>query len=104
LLISESNVVYILDFNVSKRREPGQKMMTKTGTVQFSAPEIFCQSEYDEKIDVWSAGVILYMMLSGTQPFFDQSMPRLVKKISTEEPNFDLPAFKQVSKYALDLL
>jgi calcium-dependent protein kinase len=51
---------------VSRKREPGQKLITKTGTVQFSAPEIFSQSEYDEKIDVWSAGVILYMMLSGT--------------------------------------
>lgn len=79
-------------------------MMTKTGVVQFSAPEIFCQSEYDEKVDVWSAGIILYMMLSGTQPFLDPNMPRLVKKISTEEPNFDLPAFKQVNKQALDLL
>ena len=49
-------------------------MMTKTGVVQFSAPEIFCQSEYDEKVDVWSAGIILYMMLSGTQPFLDPSM------------------------------
>jgi serine/threonine protein kinase len=45
--------------------------MTKTGTVQFSAPEIFTQSEYNEKVDVWSAGVILYMMLAGSQPFID---------------------------------
>lgn len=41
-------------------------MMTKTGTVQFSAPEIFVNNQYNEKIDVWSAGIILYMMLSGT--------------------------------------
>lgn len=53
-------------------------MITKTGTVQFSAPEIFNQSEYDEKVDVWSAGIVLYMMLCGTQPFFDLSMPKLV--------------------------
>jgi serine/threonine protein kinase len=58
-------------------------MITKTGTVAFSAPEIFTQSEYDEKIDVWSAGVVLYMMLSGLQPFYDASMPMLVKKITS---------------------
>lgn len=40
-------------------------MMTKTGTVAFSAPEIFTQKFYDEKVDIWSAGVVLYMMLSG---------------------------------------
>ena len=40
-------------------------MMTKTGTVAFSAPEIFTSVFYDEKIDIWSDGIVLYMMLSG---------------------------------------
>jgi len=40
-------------------------MMTKTGTVAFSAPEVFQQSFYNEKVDVWAAGTILYMMLDG---------------------------------------
>ena len=38
-------------------------MMTKTGTVAFSAPEIFESSFYSEKVDVWAAGIVLYMML-----------------------------------------
>ncbi len=57
-----------MDFNVSfKNKNKGNpiKMMTKTGTVAFSAPEIFMQKEYDEKVDIWSAGIVLYMMLSG---------------------------------------
>jgi len=41
------------------------KMMTKTGTVAYSAPEIFTQKVYDQKVDVWSAGIVLYMMLTG---------------------------------------
>jgi serine/threonine protein kinase len=40
-------------------------MMTKTGTVSFSAPEIFQNFNYDEKVDIWSAGIVLYMMLCG---------------------------------------
>jgi len=40
-------------------------MMTKTGTVAFSAPEIFIERVYDEKVDIWSAGIVLYMMLCG---------------------------------------
>lgn len=57
----------ILDFNVSSKKSGKGpfKMMTKTGTVAFSAPEIFTQKVYDEKVDIWSAGVVLYMMLSG---------------------------------------
>ena len=78
--------------------------MTKTGTVQFSAPEIFLQSIYDSKVDVWSAGVVLFMMLSGMQPFFSDNLSCLIKTITTEEPSYELEAFKQVSNEALDLL
>jgi serine/threonine protein kinase len=41
-------------------------MMTKTGTVAFSAPEIFTQQVYDEKVDIWSCGIVLYMMFCGS--------------------------------------
>ena len=43
--------------------------MTKTGTVTFSAPEIFTQKVYDEKVDIWSSGIVLHMMLCGQVPF-----------------------------------
>ena len=51
-----------MDFNVSfiiKNIGEPIKMMTKTGTVAFSAPEIFNQNEYNEKVDIWSAGIVL---------------------------------------------
>ena len=66
-------------------------MMTKTGTVAFSAPEIFLQREYDEKVDVWSAGTVLYMMLSGQQPFNSENIPMLVHLITTS----NLPQMKE---------
>lgn len=56
-------------------------MMTKTGTVAFSAPEIFTHSTYTPKVDIWSAAVVLYMMFCGKQPFFEENVPLLVKKI-----------------------
>jgi len=49
-------------------------MYTKTGTVAFSAPEIFRERSYDNKVDIWSAGVLLYMMLCGTHPFDDDNI------------------------------
>lgn len=39
-------------------------MWTYTGTVAFTAPEVF-NGEYNENVDMWSAGVVLYVMLSG---------------------------------------
>ena len=69
LLVTQSHHVYIMDFNVSFQQEDEHavrhQMRTKTGTVAFSAPEIFTQQVYDEKVDIWSAGIVLYMMLSG---------------------------------------
>ena len=64
--------VFILDFNVCAQQREGQwHMRTKTGTANFSAPEIFSSSltEYSEKVDIWSAGIVLHMMLSGVIPF-----------------------------------
>ena len=58
-------------------------MLTKTGTLAFCAPEIFTTGYYDEKVDVWSAGAVLYMMLCGQMPFDDESIPTLIGKITT---------------------
>ena len=57
-----------MDFNVSQTKLEDKNefiMMTKTGTVAFSAPEIFVASSYTTKVDIWSAGVVLYMMFCG---------------------------------------
>ena len=81
LLVTKFNRVYILDFNVSSKKKHALeqfKMMTKTGTVAFSAPEIFTQKDYNEKVDIWSAGIVLYMMLTGQQPFLEENVAKLV--------------------------
>jgi len=45
--------------------------VTKLGTRGYAAPEVFTASQYDEKCDVWSLGVIVYIMLSGLPPFVE---------------------------------
>ena len=54
----------ILDFNVALRFSEGQKMFGVTGEPEFSAPELSSGQMYDEKVDLWSAGVVLYHLLS----------------------------------------
>jgi calcium/calmodulin-dependent protein kinase I len=72
--------VKIADFNVSKFIEnkvqkynslsrENYKMWTYTGTIAFTAPEVFMEDEYTESVDLWSAGCVLYTMLCGYQPF-----------------------------------
>lgn len=79
-------------------------MMTKTGTVAFSAPEIFMANTYNEKVDIWSAGVVLYMMICGNQPFYEENVPKLVHQITHEEPDMTDAGFRDVSSEGLELL
>ena len=83
LLVSNGDqTLYIVDFNVSREFDKNKQIMkTNTGIVQFSAPEMFTKQPYTEKIDIWSAGIILYMMLSGTQPFIHDNLQKLALMI-----------------------
>ena len=66
ILVTKHQEVFIADFNVARERTGENfRMLTKTGTLAFSAPEILMPGFYDEKVDVWSAGTVLYTMLSG---------------------------------------
>jgi calcium/calmodulin-dependent protein kinase I len=60
-------------------------MMTRTGTLAYSAPEMYTATYYNEKIDIWSAGTVLYTILSGQCPFEDENVSRLINKITQGE-------------------
>ena len=71
IIISQMDpiVIKILDFNVAKQMHPGQRMLTKTGLEEWSAPEMLNGIPYTEKVDMWSTGCIFYYMLFGKKPF-----------------------------------
>lgn len=53
---------------------------------------------------MWSAGTVLYMMLCGKQPFYEENVAKLVEKITSEEIDFTDQVFDEISKNGLDLL
>jgi calcium-dependent protein kinase len=55
-------------------------MRTVVGTVWYMAPEVFSHS-YSEKCDIWSAGVMLYIMLCGYPPFFGETRDEIKEKV-----------------------
>jgi len=63
--------IKIADFGYATRVMKPNSLLTACGSRNYIAPEILKRNYYDERIDLWSVGVILYILLSGLQPFND---------------------------------
>ena len=94
----------VIDFGTSGKFEPGKRMTKKFGTVlpltsssyliviydqpYYIAPEVLAKN-YDEKCDVWSAGVILYILLCGYPPFNGRNDAEIINKVKSGKFVFD---------------
>lgn len=74
------------------------------GTPDYIAPEVFGQQGYDETVDWWSIGVILFEMLVGYPPFFSDEPQVTCQKILHWKKTFVIPAEANLSPAATDIL
>ncbi|KAG8962148.1 serine/threonine-protein kinase KIN2 [Tulasnella sp. 419] len=82
ILISASGNIKIIDFGLSNLYNPANHLSTFCGSLYFAAPELLNAKVYTgPEVDVWSFGVVLYVLVCGKVPFDDQSMPALHAKI-----------------------
>ena len=101
ILLDLSNTVKICDFGVSKFIKEGDVMHEHCGTPAYIAPEIFGDKGYEGfSCDVWSAGVTLYYMLSGYQPFKGNDISEIQKSIVSGE----FEKIDDISEEANDLI
>ena len=78
-------------------------MLTMIGSPYYIAPEVFLQNYYD-KIDIWSMGVVLYIMLSGKVPFPGRTEPEIIQNVMKGQFHFNHPAFENLSDDCKDLI
>jgi len=101
----DEEIVKIADFGFSKNfGEDGEKLMTSCGSPGYVAPEILTAESYDKSVDMWSVGVIIYILLSGYPPFYADSAPALFKKIMDVKYDFDDSVWDDISDSAKDLI
>jgi len=98
--------VKIADFGLSKILGEGTLMQTACGTPIYVAPEVLIGEPYDKAVDMWSVGVITYILLCGFPPFFDdgQNMGELFEQIINGEFDFPEEYWTDVSEEAKDFI
>lgn len=95
--------VKVADFGLSK--ESGQAMLTICGTPGYVAPEIILGKPYNSAIDIWSVGVIAYILLAGYEPFYDErGDTHIFRKIIKGDFEFHSPWWDDVSDDAKDFV
>eukprot|EP00567_Pseudictyota_dubia_P001871 CAMPEP_0197464540 /NCGR_PEP_ID=MMETSP1175-20131217/64075_1 /TAXON_ID=1003142 /ORGANISM="Triceratium dubium, Strain CCMP147" /LENGTH=422 /DNA_ID=CAMNT_0043000521 /DNA_START=3 /DNA_END=1272 /DNA_ORIENTATION=- len=106
LLLSEKNDtdIKLADFGFAKKVTSEKCLTTQCGTPGYVAPEILEGDPYGTKADMWSIGVIVYILLGGYPPFIEENQKLLFRKIRAGDFEFHVEYWDQVSKDAKDLI
>ena len=108
----------IIDFGYAALHEPGERLRGLSGTPDYVAPEVLSwyegdeadpsqapeQVEYDASCDMWSVGVIMYILLCGFPPFYAEAEPDLIDRVRAGAYEFTSPYWDRVSDAAKDLI
>ena len=100
LLLDNAGLLKIADFGLASTFDPNHKqpMTSRVVTLWYRAPELLLgTTDYGVGVDLWSAGVVLFILLGGYPPFFDESEPALFEKIRRGSYSFDDPLWENIS-------
>ncbi|KAJ3680406.1 hypothetical protein LUZ60_016684 [Juncus effusus] len=92
-----------IDFGLSVFFKPGQVFSDVVGSPYYVAPEVLCK-HYGPEADVWTAGVILYILLSGVPPFWAETQQGIFDAVLKGVIDFDSDPWPLISNSAKDLI
>jgi len=81
--------IYVADFGLSRLFNEDEQLTTYCGSPEYVAPEVLACAPYEKAVDLWSVGVITYILLTGFLPFYDKNHAVLFEKIQNVEYNWD---------------
>ncbi|KAM8945768.1 myosin light chain kinase 2, skeletal/cardiac muscle [Pelodytes ibericus] len=99
-----SHMVKIIDFGLARRYKPQKKLKVSFGTAEFLAPEVVNFDFVSFPTDMWSVGVITYMMVSGLSPFLGDNETETLNNVLGNEMGFEEESFELVSEEAKDFI
>ncbi|XP_077192480.1 myosin light chain kinase 2, skeletal/cardiac muscle-like [Paroedura picta] len=98
------HMVKIIDFGLARRFNPAEKLKVNFGTPEFLSPEVVSYEQVSYTTDMWSMGVITYMLLSGLSPFLGDNDTETLNNVLASNWYFDEEAFEGISDEAKDFV
>jgi len=99
----DGSVIKVTDFGLSKDFGKGS-LKTSCGTPDYVAPEVLKGQNYDNSVDVWSVGVICYILLCGFPPFYGNNDQQIFEKIMKAKYDFPSPDWDDISDDAKEFI
>ncbi|XP_035423986.1 death-associated protein kinase 3 isoform X1 [Cygnus olor] len=108
IMLLDKNVpnprIKLIDFGIAHKIEAGNEFKNIFGTPEFVAPEIVNYEPLGLEADMWSIGVITYILLSGASPFLGETKQETLTNISAVNYDFDEEYFSNTSELAKDFI
>jgi len=97
--------VKIIDFGLSKKYGASgkERMHDQVGTIYSMSPEVL-RGNYTNKADIWSCGVITFMLLSSTMPFYGKNQKSVMRRVIAGKYEFRAPKWERISQLAQDFV
>ena len=100
LIRPDSRQIKLIDFGLARKYNPRENLKVMFGTPEFVAPEVIKYERITPATDLWSIGVIAYILMSGLSPFMGDTDAETLTNVQLAEWDFDDPVFDEISDEA----